>query len=109
MVVGEITMQPLMIKQVPNSEATIEQMPFIEEGDAPFAENHDWFHCYSKISDEVYVGYSDFNDPEYIIVCHVPTGLRLKIRFRGGMDVEKGIPELLSEIPRELIEKGLRR
>ena len=41
-------------------------------------------------------------------MCHVPTGLRLKVRFRGGVDIEKGLPEILSEIPRELIDRGLR-
>ena len=101
-------MKPLMNKLIPNSEATIEQMPFLEEGEKPFAEKNEWFHCYCKISDEVYIGYSDFHDPEYIIVCHVPTGLRLKVRFRGGVDIEKGLPEILSEIPRELIDRGLR-
>ena len=94
---------------LPNTDITLEQMPSIPEGDNPFNEVYDWIHTYTKVTDDVYIGYSDErldNDPDYplvtkyIIVGHLPTGQRLKIRFTG----DKSPLEDWASIPRHHFE-----
>ena len=95
-------MDELLNIDIPRTEdMSIEQMPFLNEGANPLDENNDWFHMYCKITDEVYIGYPDHSDPKYIIVCHKPSGLRIKARFGGSVTVA----EQLAHVPRHIIEK----
>lgn len=100
-----------------DSDATIEQIEFVPKGKHPMSEDVDWFHCYARVTDEVIVGYRDSIDNTtgkdkpptmYIIVCHIPSGLRFKVKF-GGADINSSpdVIEKLSEVPRSLIEGGL--
>ncbi len=95
-------MDKLLNIDIPRTEdMSITQMPFLNKGDNPLDENNDWFHMYCKITDEVYIGYPDHSDPKYIIVCHKPSGLRIKVRFGGSVT----IAEQLAHVPREIIEQ----
>lgn len=87
------------------TDTVIEQMPFTPEGKHPLDESVDWFHCYTKVNDDVIVGFREFTDTPYIIVCHLPSRLRFKVRF-GGADTNSNpdLIESLAEVPRNLIE-----
>ena len=104
-----------MLNEIFNdSDTTIEHIEFVPKGKHPMSEDVDWFHCYVKVTDDVLVGYRTFSfDDEtsqtmYVIVCHVPSGLRFKVKF-GGADINSSpdLIEKLSEVPRSLIEGGL--
>ena len=97
-------MEELTNVPIANSSSSIEQMPFVEPNSNPFDDNIDWYHMYCKITDEVLVGYPSHSDPDYIIVCHVPTGLRIKVRFN---EVEsQSMIEILSQLPRTYLERS---
>ena len=96
-------MDELLNIDIPRTEGmSIEQMPFLNKDDNPLDENNDWFHMYCKITDEVYIGYPEHSDPKYIIGCHKPSGLRIKVRFGGSVTVA----EQLAHVPRSIIDKS---
>ena len=89
------------------SDTVIEQLDFTPDGMSPMDESIDWFHEYATVTKDVIVGFRDYEDTKYIIICHKPSGLRFKVRF-GGADTNSNpdIVERLSEVPRRLIENN---
>ena len=95
-----------MLNEIFNdTDAVLEQLDFTPKGLSPMDESIDWFHEYATVTKDVIVGFRDYKDTKYIIVCHIPSGLRFKVRFGGGdVNSNPDIVERLSEVPRSLIE-----
>ena len=89
---------------LPNTDDSIEieQMPSIPKGMHPFDEEIDWLHTYAKVTNEVFVGYHHLDgETNYIIVGHIPSGTRIKIRYT---DYDNPIEDFAS-IPRRFFDK----
>ena len=98
-----------------DTDIEIEQIDFVPDGKHPMSEDVDWFHCYVKVTDDVMVGYRNYaldddvvttSNTMYIIVCHIPSGLRFKVRIAGkDTHPTPDLIEKLSSVPRNIIYK----